>query len=199
MNVHKMNSANPRFETGRVLLLFICSILTPLSAQNERPRIDVSMYFVSEKDACPPDGYTQGKCDELTFKRLEEMLRSEKYIASTQHSIPPENFRLGSNLLDSIEAYSEDCPPNRPCVESSRRYAVILTFKVVGKDCVGCSIMIRRVPPKDSQFVTYSDNGKLSEQSRWVNHQRADVFLPSNRVRWRLEIGQWRWDLRTRR
>ena len=200
----KADLGSQRFLSWMILMFYLCNMLMPLAAEDNKPDVFVSMYFASETDVCSPDGYssqvndTPNPCDQMTFKRLKKML-DDKEVTNVRHKIPPEKLRLGKLLLDSIEAYSDDCPLKAPCLKSSRRYAVILTFEVAGTDCVGCDIKIRRDPPSKSNIPRYTFEGKLSEKNRWINHQRADVFLPSHHVRWDLIIGDWCWRLGTTR
>ena len=185
-----------------VVFLFLCVVPTFGHAQAEKPEVTVSMYFASETDACPPSGYrasaaeAQSSCRSLTFDNLEAMV-ADGTTRTVQQRIPPERLRLGERLLDSIDAYVDECPIREPCLDASRRYSIILTFEVA--DVVNREITITRVPPEDSQVPPYSFRGELSPQGRWIDHQRADTFLPSYRVRWRLEIGQWTWRLGTER
>ncbi|MCY4507806.1 MAG: hypothetical protein OXG35_12735 [Acidobacteria bacterium] len=160
------------------------------------------MYFVAEAEACRPDGYPDPnqemavRCEPLTFQDLETMIRRNEGTR-VQHGIPPEELRLGNALLDSIDAYREACPLASPCLKSKQRYAVILAFEVDVPDPEGYEIAIRREPPRGSPVDPYSATGTLSGRGRWINHQRADVFLPAYGVRWRLNVGSWGWDLGT--
>ena len=183
------------------VLLYVAP--TSLRAQRDKPTIVVSMYFVSEKVACPPNGYDESggqtlACRQLTFEDLEQMT-SQRIARRVQQSIPPEQLRLGRSLMYSLEAFSEDCPINTPCTDQpERRYSIVLAFEVKGaQDFDGYEITIRRIPPSDSRFEGYSRSGILSDRGRWINHQRADVFLPSNGVRWVLQLGEWNWNLGT--
>lgn len=180
-------------------LVFLCITPSSLPAQIERPEVLVSLYFVGEVEACRPAGYPSGmetsvRCEPLTFEDLEAMVRRPE-VTRVQHGIPPEQLRLGEELLDSIDAYRDDCPLTRPCSHPSRRYVVILAFEVDVSDPVDYEITIRREPPRGSRVEPYSATGALSGRGRWINHQRADVFLPAYGVRWRLDIGSWSWDL----
>ena len=180
-------------------LVSLCINPSPLPAQIERPEVRVSLYFVGEAEACRPAGYPSGMetsvpCEPLTFQDLEAMVRRTE-VTRVQHRIPPEQLRLGEELLDSIDAYREDCPLASPCLQPNRRYAVILAFEVDVPDPVDFEIAIRRKPPPGSRVKPYSATGALSARGRWINHQRADVFLPAYGVRWQLDIGSWSWDL----
>lgn len=187
------------------------SIVLPLSArtvpasfgtQDPRPNVVVSMYFVGEKLVCPPDGYDgsgeTSECPELTFEWLESMV-SRGIAKPVQRNIPPAQIRLGKSLFDSVEAFSEDCTIEAPCADQpDRRYAIILAFEVSdARRSAGKRIEVERVPPRDSRFEEYSASGRLSERGRWLNHQRADVFLPSYDVRWVLQLGDWTWNFGT--
>ena len=201
MKKHKTNLAHPQFKSRNIVMFFsLCITPMALSAQTERPDVLVSMYLVSETDACRPNGYsrpddeTPGRCQPLTFDDLDTLVRQDP-DALVQHRIPPEKLRLGEKLLDSIDAYTDDCPLHHPCLDSNRRYAIILAFEVNALGPVDCKI--RRNPPTQSPIPPYSMTDKLSARGRWITHQRADVFLPAYRVRWLLEIGQWSWDLGT--
>ena len=203
MKEHKTNFARSRFKSWNIVMFFplcLCIIPMPLSAQTERPNVLVSMYFASETAACRPNGYplgddeTPGGCEPFTFDYLDTLAKKNVAV-SVQHRIPPEELRLGEKLLGSLDAYKDDCSLASPCLESSRRYAIILAFEVDVPGPVDCKI--RRNPPDDIPVKPHSITGKLSARGRWIIHQRADFFLPSYRFRWLLEIGQWSWDLGT--
>ena len=205
MTRHRIRIASLRWGLWKIVTLFtVC--LTPLAliAQTEKPEVLVSMYFASELDACRPDGYperddeTPRSCAVLTFDDLDKMV-SQGLAEAVQQSIPPEQLRLGDDLIDSIDSFVDDCPEDAPCLDSSRRYAMILTFKVDLESTSNDEISISRTHPTDSRFNPYSIGGKLSASGRWLNHQRADVFAPGYRVRWLLRIDEWTWDLGTAR
>ena len=189
--------ANSAFRPCTSLLLF-CITPILLQGQSDKPNVAVSMYFVEEIVACSPNGYPEsdgeaGSCPPLTFEDLERMT-SPGMATPVQRSIPPEQVNLGTSLLDHVESFSDDCPITAPCAnDPQRRYSIILAFEVMGTDNLqGHDIQLRRT---SSPFGSYSASGTLSERGRWINHQRADAFLPSNRVRWELRIGEWTWNL----
>ena len=203
MMEYRIPCGRPRLLLCRVVaFVSFCLAPLPLSAQVEKPDVRVSLYFVREAEACRPDGYpdvgmeTSVPCEPLTFGDLETMVRRNE-VTRVQHGIPPEALRLGEELLDSVDAYREDCPLTSPCLEPKRRYAVILEFEVDVPDPVDYRIAIHRKPPPGSRVLPYSATGALSERGRWINHQRADVFLPGYGVRWELDVGSWSWDLGT--
>lgn len=187
-----------------VLIVAHCVSTNMTMAQERRtkPTVRVSMYYAAETDVCRPDGYSdssndaKSKCERLDFDRLEVM-RRDGVAVSVQNQIPPEELRLGSDLLDSIDAFTDECSPTNPCSNPSRRYSLILAFDVDIASPETYAITIHRTPPEESPFDPYSNAGQLSPAGRWINHQRADVFLPSNRVRWQIEIGDWSWNLGT--
>ena len=201
MKKHKTNLAHPQIKSWKIVMfLALSTIPVALSAQTERPDVLVSMYLVSETDACRPYGYqrpddeTPTRCTPLTFDELDTMVRQDT-AALVQHKIPPEKLRLGEELLDSIDAFRDDCPLDSPCSEPDRRYAIILAFEAAVSGPVDCRI--HRKPPTKSLIPAYSITGNLSVRGRWITHQRADVFLPAYNVRWLLEIGEWNWNLGT--
>ena len=202
MTIQKRSNATGFAPLGIVLPLLVCSAATTLRAEDEQPNIALSMYFVSEKVACSPHGYGEPgqpyNCPDLTFTFLEKMV-SQGVATPVQQSIPPERLRLGRSLFDSVDAFSDDCTISAPCAdEPERRYAIILAFEFSDAPRFsGQTIEITRNPPMDSPFEPYSRKGKLSERGRWINHQRADVFLPSHGVRWALRLGDWTWNLGT--
>ena len=189
--------------SSATLLFLLWPTAASLQAQEARPDVVVSMYFVGEKVACPPDGYpdadeesTRSRCPTWTFSDLADLSRQATPV---QQSIPPEQLQLGQALLDSIEAFSDDCTIAVPCAdEPDRRYSIVLAFEVNDlRDFRGQEIAIRRLLPDRSRLPKYSASGELSQRGRWINHQRADIFLPSYSVRWELQIGEWRWNLGT--
>lgn len=203
MTTHTIKAAGLLFRAWTaVTLCALCLMPMALFAQTERPEVLVSLYFASELDACRPNGYrdpndeTPQSCEILTFDDLERLV-TQGLAEPVQQSIPPEQVSLGDDLLNSIDVYRNDCPLSDPCMDSSRRYSVILTFEVDAENLLDSEIEILRNPPPNSRVPPYSKNGELSSQGRWINHQRADVFAPGYRVRWLLRIDEWTWDLGT--
>lgn len=179
---------------GVILLIWTTS--ASLRAQDDKPTVVVSLYFVGETVACPPDGYHPTRtCDPIAFGDLEDLARM---TIPVQQSIPPEGLRLGQNLLNSIEAYATACPATAPCMDPQMRYSVVMAFEVSGiADVGGHAISLRRESPGNSEILALFVSGTLSDQGRWIGQQRADAFLPAYGVRWVLQVGEWTWVLRT--
>ena len=203
MKRHGQEDAGLRISAWKIVIFgYVC--LTPMAvlAQTEKPAVTVSLYFASEDTVCPPDGYgvvineVKRKCRKLDFEDIEEM-ESQDLVEPVQRSIPPAQVRLGKTLFDSIDAFRRDCPRSTPCRDFSRRYAMILSFEVNTTSLRNGDIEIRRVPPPDSKIEEISWKGKLSPLGRWINHQRADTFVPAYRFRWILQIDEWTWRLGT--
>ena len=137
MTKHGQAGAGLCIRTWKIVILcYVCLTPMVLLAQTAKPEVRVSLYFARELDACHPDGYpdaddqTPRSCEVLTFDDLENMV-SRGLTKPVQRSIPPEQVRLGDALLDSIDAYGDDCPLSRPCLDSSRRYVIILPCSAV--------------------------------------------------------------------
>jgi hypothetical protein len=69
----------------------------------------------------------------------------------------------------------------------------------------GIDVFLERKIPKDLEshfqkypsFGKYSARGKLDEGGQWINHQRADLFLPGYGVERILTADKYSWTLLT--
>ena len=198
----KPDAVHRRLASAALVLLPLLWVASP-SAQLAQPQVLVSMYFVPEATACPPRGYRDAgddntpMCPQLTVEDVDAM-ESQAIATAIARSIPPERLQLGDALMDSIDAFAEDCPVEAPCMDPKRRYSIILAFDVASVNEIdGYPIELRREPPENSGLPAYSVSGTLSARGRWINHQRADSFRPTYRVNWVLQVGQWTWELGT--
>ena len=191
----------------RLLLLVGLLLGVEVASQaDERPLVLVDLYVTDERRVCP-NGYQsvsngQSRCPELSYEMIREWEADEQITAVTSQ-VPPEEVSLGS-LRTAIENYARRCPRRSPCTDpqNDRRKAVILVFQfnLLNPKGVPLSFMrttddLRMIPPYP---VT---TGQLSTCGRWINHQRADAFLPNYRVKWILKAGTdpaWQWEFRTK-
>ena len=204
MKRHENTLDFSRLRTATLVALFCFGATSVHSGEQvQRPNVRVSMYLADEQDACRPDGYeslgneTQDSCKELTLDDIDTLVRRDRAVVTVQHNIPPENLSLGNDLKRRLDAYTAQCSLLKPCHIPSDRRAIILTFTVDVAQPEQYQISMRRIPPDNFPHLEHSSSGALSEKGRWINHQRADIFLPSYGVRWLLEIGLWSWDLGT--
>ena len=194
-----------------ILFVIFCGLFT-LSAgeecysQDERPVILVTVIFAKETEVCAPNGYAsnydrqdkQRKCDPLYFDKLSEL------GITIAHKLPPEEIPL-KELFRLVNWYSDKCTIKEPCKDPHDRYSIVMAFEFQMQKTKGIEITLERKIPKDLEshfqedpnFGKYSARGKLDEGGHWINHQRADLFLPGYGVEWILKADTFSWTLLT--
>ena len=175
-------------------------------SQSEKPEVLVTVIFAKETEACAPNGYasnydyqiTQKKCNPIYYDKLSEL------GITVAHKLPPDKIPL-KELFRLVNWYSDKCTLKEPCKEPDDRYSIILAFEFQMKDTKGVEVSLeRRIPVdlkshfnEDPNLGKYSAGGMLDEGGHWINHQRADLFLPGYGVEWALTVGEFSWTLLT--
>lgn len=194
-----------------IFFAILCGLFT-LSAgdecysQSEKPAVLVTVIFAKETEVCAPDGYASNydrqdnrrKCNPLYFDKLSEL---GKTVA---HKLPPEQIPL-KKLYQLVNWYSDKCSIKEPCKDPNDRYAIVMAFEFQMQKTKGIDVSLERKIPKDLEshfqedpnFGKYSARGKLDEGGHWINHQRADLFLPGYGVEWILTADKYSWTLLT--
>lgn len=194
-----------------ILFVIFCGLFT-LSAgeecysQDERPVVLVTVIFAKETEVCAPNGYASNydrldnrrKCNPLYFDKLSEL------GITIAHKLPPEEIPL-KELFRLVNWYSDKCTIKEPCKDPHDRYSIVMAFEFQMQKIKGIEITLERKIPKDLEshfqedpnFGKYSARGKLDEGGHWINHQRADLFLPGYGVEWILKADTYSWTLLT--
>ena len=175
-------------------------------SQNGKPDVLVTVIFAKETEACAPNGYAsnydyqdmQKKCDPLYFDKLSEL------GITIGHKLPPDEIPL-KKLFRLVNWYSEKCTLDSPCKDADERYSIILGFEFQMPSAKGIEVSLKRTIPGelktffigDQKEGDYSAKGILDEGGRWINHQRADLFLPGYGVEWELKAGEYSWKMLT--
>jgi hypothetical protein len=176
-------------------------------SQNEKPpEADalVTVFFVKETEACPPNGYPSNY-DSSDEKRYCEKLDLEKLKIlgkPVADSVPPERIPLGY-IEELVDDYRKDCPLKDPCKDPNDRYSIVLAFEFKFKPTKGVDVTLeRQIPdhlqPHFGEHGNYRAKGTLDHGGHWINHQRADLFLPGYDVKWELTAGGHSWTLGTK-
>jgi hypothetical protein len=171
--------------------------------------VSVSVYLTEEKKACWPDGYPKkARARKRACQRpiIYEKLDSYDFGKPIYTSVPPECLPLG-NLAEKIKQATEECPVEKYCTDPERRKAIILVFDFQMKNPQGHEVkFIREIPQDLEQYFemdpykgTYVAEGTLDVGGHWINHQRADLFLPEYGVEWTLEVDGNFYEIGTRK
>jgi hypothetical protein len=177
-------------------------------AQQERPSVSVSVYLTEEKKACRPDGYPnksrdrKSACEKSEYEELDLYKFGEPIIAS----VPPECLPLG-DLAEEVKRATEDCPIYKYCTKPELRKAIVLVFHFQMENPQGREVKFIRVIPRDLEQHfemdpykgTYIAEGTLDVGGHWINHQRADLFLPDYGVEWTLYVDGHIYEIGTRK
>lgn len=183
-----------------VLYFLLISAFYPsdsADAQQEMPPVEVSVYLTEEKKACAPDGYPNKlhartrKCAPLIYEKLD----SYKFGEPIYTRVPPQCLPLGE-LAERIREATQDCPIDKYCTDPELRKAIVLVFYFGIVNPKGRRVeFIREIPTRlekhfaqDGAKGTYIAEGTLDQGGHWINHQRADLFLPDYGVRWILDV-----------
>ncbi len=167
-------------------------------AQQGKPSVEVSVYLTEEKKACWPDGYPEKpRARKRACKRsiIYEKLDSYEFGEPIYTSVPPECLPLGE-LAEKIKQATLDCPIDKYCTDPELRKAIVLVFHFRMENPQGREVkFIRDIPQELEQYFemdrykgTYIADGTLDQGGHWINHQRADLFLPDYGVEWILDV-----------
>ena len=175
-------------------------------SQSGKPEVLVTIIFAKETEACAPNGYAsnyeyqgrQKQCNPLYYDKLNEL------GITVAHQLPPDKFPL-KELFRLVNWYSERCTLKEPCKDPDDRYAIILAFDFNMSDTKGIEVSLERRIPEglkqdfdaDPNHGEYFAGGILDEGGHWINHQRADLFLPGYGVEWVLKANEYSWKLFT--
>jgi hypothetical protein len=168
-------------------------------AQQEKPQVKVSVYLTEEKKACAPNGYPdklrarENACEPLLYEKLE----SYEFGRPVYTSVPPECLPLGE-LAELIKEATQDCPIEKYCKDPKLRKAIVLVFYFPAKNSKGLELsLIREIPSRLEKYFNmdplkgvYVAKGTLDQGGHWINHQRADLFLPDYGVKWILKVDE---------
>ena len=189
-----------------VYLLWLCLFLIAqlflgvyLNAQQEKPPVEVSVYLTEEKKACAPDGYPdkfrarKSACEPIIYEKLE----SYEFGKPIFTKVPPESLPLGE-LAERIKEATRNCPIEKYCEDPDLRKAIVLVFNFPMESPGGSKVsIIREIPSRlekyfemDPRKGKYVASGTLDVGGHWINHQRADLFLPDYGVKWILKLDE---------
>lgn len=174
----------------------------PPTGVNSSPDVSVTLFMVAESLACRPHGYSVGRksssCDPWAIDDFLSYAKSQR-LEPVINQVPPQNMSL-KHLRTAIESYS-----NRCSIETTKQYctgsaddrrAILIVIKTDMPP--GQPISISRKQSHTSDIPPYKVSGQLQPSSRWLNHQRADAFLPKKSIKWNLQIGEHCWPLGTK-
>lgn len=177
-------------------------------AQQGKPQVEVSVYLTEEKKACAPNGYPdklharKNACEPIIYEKLE----SYEFGRPVYTSVPPECLPLGE-LAELIKAATQNCPIEKYCKDPELRKAIVLVFYFPEKNPKGFELsLIREIPSRLEKYFNmdplkgmYIARGTLDQGGHWINHQRADLFLPDYGVKWILKVDDHIYKLGTKK
>ncbi len=194
-------------------LIFLINIIALIiaagisSAQEERekvPTLKITMIIVSQLDACKPEGYKGGneksKCDPLYPKTVKRWINAgnRKVI---KDGICPCNqdecvvIPLGGAMMEALTDYNSDFKKGR----ARQLESMVLLFEFNPLPTGKVSLVRERLQVnennKDIEELTWE--GNLDHDEHWINHQRADIFLPDTAFQWVLTVGKNQWRFTT--
>lgn len=193
---------------GFILLFYVLTLFGSKEcyAQNGDPLVDVSVYWVKETVACAPHGYSSSyavdvegkKCAPLSIEQLS------KFGQAVAVKVPPKSIPLDF-IGDLVDDYRKKCTLKEPCKDPEDRYVLVLAFKFKIKMAKGTIVSLERKIPdsllnyfsEDKKKGTYYVEHELDQGGHWINHQRADLFLPGYKVQWTLKADGHSWELGT--
>lgn len=175
-------------------------------SQSGKPPVLVTVIFAKETVVCAPDGYASNyenqdkerQCNPLYYDKITEL------GITVAHQLPPEKIPL-KELFRLVDWYTEKCSLKEPCKDPADRYAIVLGFEFQMAGTKGINVSLKRQVPTDIQSYFgedpnvggYTAKGILDQGGHWINHQRADLFLPGYGVEWILTAGDYSWQLLT--
>ena len=168
----------------------------PDEETQDGPVVCATLYLIPETEACRPNGYEE-ECNKWKIDQFIKYAR-QKRLKPVFSRIPPEHISL-EHLTEAIILYSNRCSiesSKQYCMKPGTRKSVVLLIETNLKDSLPVSIS--RLNSDYSNLPPYSRSGTLQNSGRWLNHQRADAFLPKKNIKWELKIGNYNtWSLGT--
>ena len=166
-----------------------------------RPRVCISVFLLEETEACRPRGYASRKeGSNCEVWEIDEFLKyaEKKKLKPVYNLVPPQDISL-DHLSEAIRRYSNRCSREDLkdfCTDPNNRKSVLLIIETDMQP--GLLIGISRLRSDSSDIPPYRQMDMLQPSGRWLNHQRADAFLPKKNFTWRLQIGDRMWTLGTK-
>ncbi len=182
--------------SAALLPLFNLTLATPVFAQEEtgQPRVMMTMLLVEEKCACRDNGYLTydndepSRCKPFSAKDIPT-LEGEALVDIQTEPVPPSEVKLGNDLYQQLNTYSTT---GKSTAEDRR--AIVLVFKWDGPQ--SGKVTLQRVSEYgDIPGMTWK--GVLRGEKLWINHERADAFLPGYGLKWILTLGKNTWVFET--
>ena len=196
---------NLSIKAGVFILMVYFFLILPLIlndsvyAQQGKPPVAVSVYLTEEKKACAPNGYPdklharENACEPIIYEKLE----SYEFGRPIYTRVPPECLPLGE-LAELIKEATKDCPIEKYCKDPELRKAIVLVFYFPAENPKGLELsLIREIPLRLEKYFKmdplkgkYVAKGTLDQGGHWINHQRADLFLPDYGVKWIFKVDE---------
>jgi hypothetical protein len=175
----------------RTFLLLVALILA-FSVQAEQ-RVKLTLFLVPETEACRPDGYMKynegsSDCREITREDVEKWkaqgVHSLEYPFASQQTI-----NLGKKLVSFLDTYRT---AGRKTPDDGMSLVLFFEWDEAKSGDVEFE---RKVPtPIKKTVPPMKWVGKMDSDLGWINHQRADAFIPSYGIQWDLKVGDANWE-----
>lgn len=170
-------------------VIFIPFIFVPFSVKaNERPKILLTMFLVSAKEACSPDGYIR-TCSQLLYRNILDFKKNQRLHRINNLISGDESFSLGNKLLNPIDAYAR-------ANERFPRASIVMVFDF-GDTFRNSVVPIRvTVLDRNKNSVKNYPVTKFKAPSIFIYHHRADDFQPAKDFQWVLNAGKFSWKIK---
>ena len=165
----------------------------PTSAQSE---INVTVYYVSENEACRPHGYLDSApndgrvCEPLDYE--PDVVRWKENRGITRQSFifgasGPEALRLQDSLRRIIHQYTSSF--DKLSKADHRSSVFVFDF---GSPVVARVSLTRRIANQEMRWER-----SLDRHRRWIVHHEARWLHPFNQTTWKLEVDGKTWSFHT--
>lgn len=168
--------------------------------KNHQTPLSLTLFLVKETEACRPNGYRSdnagqnSQCAPLTVRGDISAWKSSR-VPQTVEKIPPTDISLGNNIGDLLDDYC-NAYPDAPSVDPKKRKAIVILFDFGTSKNFTVSLA-RKNRNGSGNFSNKTWTG-TAVHGRWVHHERADAFIPSNKAEWTLIALNKKWVFTTK-
>jgi hypothetical protein len=181
-----------RFFLKNLAFGIVMSMILSISPVANAQELTISAYFMSEQDACGRQGYGGVRsCRRLS---VPDITNRNSYVLASK--VPPgKEIKLGRLSRVLKRYYERTCNFAVPCTAKlSDKKSLVLLFEWATPQ--NGEVKFERFSSENVR--EYGSSHKLRNRSRWINHQRAEVFVPKKKFNWRLSLNGSSWNFVTK-
>jgi hypothetical protein len=194
MRLRRWRNQGSLWASSAATALFLLLQAAPTAAQSD---ISVTVYYVPERDACRPDGYSASATD---AGRVCERIDYDPVVTEWEEDrrVPRQSFSLGERAREAVELAEplrgivhQYTNAHRRLPEADHRAAVfVFDF---GSAVIAPVSLTRGRPNAQARW-----DDSLDKHRRWIVHHEAHWLHWFNQITWTLEVDGRSWSFSMR-